>query len=75
MAFNLVPQMADTTIFEGEGGGFYAWTAAKTPMVVEATVGAGKLVLQPRCFAFPHYADANKIDYVVKGTSVYEKNK
>ncbi|KAH6809055.1 hypothetical protein C2S51_026838 [Perilla frutescens var. frutescens] len=68
MELNLLPQKADTTVFEGEGGGYYAWTAAKTPAVVEAAVGAGKFVLQPRGFALPHYADSNKIGYVFQGT-------
>ncbi|KAG6434618.1 hypothetical protein SASPL_106256 [Salvia splendens] len=68
MEFNLQPQKADTTIFEGEGGGYYAWTAAKTPVVVEAVIGAGKLVLKPQGFALPHYADASKIGYVIQGT-------
>ncbi|XP_047971901.1 cocosin 1-like [Salvia hispanica] len=68
MEMNLKPQKADTTIFEGEGGGYYAWTAANTPVVVEAAIGAGRLVLQPQGFALPHYADANKIGYVIQGS-------
>lgn len=59
--------MADTTIFEGEGGGYYAWTGAKTPVLAQAELGAGKLVLRPRGFALPHYADAYKIGYVAQG--------
>ncbi|KAI3445640.1 hypothetical protein Pfo_002305 [Paulownia fortunei] len=60
--------MADTTIFEGEGGGYYAWTAAKSPVLPQAELGAGKLVLKPRGFALPHYADTYKIGYVAQGT-------
>lgn len=67
MEFNLLPQKADTTVFEGEGGGYYAWTAAKTPVVVEAVIGAGRLVLQPQGFALPHYTDTSKIGYVIQG--------
>ncbi|KAL7119541.1 hypothetical protein ACP275_02G069300 [Erythranthe tilingii] len=68
MELNLSPQMADTTIFEGEGGGYYTWTDAKSPALVEAELAAGKLVLQPRGFALPHYADSHKIGYVTQGT-------
>ncbi|KAH6835081.1 hypothetical protein C2S53_003652 [Perilla frutescens var. hirtella] len=67
MEFHLLPQKADTTVFEGEGGAYYAWTAAKTPVVSEVAIGAGKLVLQPRGFALPHCADTYKIGYVVQG--------
>ncbi|KAL1539571.1 cocosin 1-like [Salvia divinorum] len=68
MEMNLKPQKADATIFEGEGGGYYAWTAANTPVVVAAAIGAGRLVLQPQGFALPHYADASKIGYVIQGS-------
>ncbi|KAH6770119.1 hypothetical protein C2S52_014922 [Perilla frutescens var. hirtella] len=68
MELNLLPQKANTTVFEGEGGAYYAWTAAKTTAVVQAAVGAGKFVLQPRGFAFPHYSDTSKIGYVFQGT-------
>ncbi|KAG8368778.1 hypothetical protein BUALT_Bualt15G0082100 [Buddleja alternifolia] len=61
----LAPQMADTTLFEGEGGGYYAWTS---PALAEWRLGAGKLVLQPRGFAMPHYSDSAKIGYVIQGT-------
>ncbi|XP_057793913.1 cocosin 1-like [Salvia miltiorrhiza] len=67
MEFHLQPQKADTTVFEGEGGGYYAWTPPKTPVVEEAVIGAGRLVLQPQGFALPHYADASKIGYVIQG--------
>ncbi|GFP99198.1 11s globulin seed storage protein 2 [Phtheirospermum japonicum] len=68
MALNLSPQIADATAYDGEGGAYYAWTAAKSPVLSEAALGAGKLVLQPRGFALPHYADTFKIGYVVQGT-------
>ncbi|KAL8536001.1 hypothetical protein ACS0TY_011587 [Phlomoides rotata] len=67
MELNLFTQMADTTVYEGEGGGYYAWTPAKSPVLSQAVVGAGKLVLHPRGFALPHYADTYKIAYVVQG--------
>lgn len=67
MDFDLQPQKADAAVFEGEGGSYYAWTSAKTPVVAKAAIGAGKLVLQPRGFALPHYADTSKIGYVVQG--------
>ncbi|PIN06219.1 hypothetical protein CDL12_21232 [Handroanthus impetiginosus] len=68
MELNLSPQLADTTIYEEESGGYYAWTGAKFPVLAEAEFGAGKLVLQPCGFALPHYADADKIGYVIQGT-------
>ncbi|KAL0384568.1 UNVERIFIED_CONTAM: 13S globulin seed storage protein 1 [Sesamum radiatum] len=67
MELDLSPQIADTTVYEGEEGGYYAWTAAKSPAIPQAKLGAGKLVLRPRSFALPHYADAFKIGYVVQG--------
>ncbi|KAK4438291.1 13S globulin seed storage protein 1 [Sesamum alatum] len=60
--------MADATVYEGEEGGYYAWTGAKSPAIPQAKLGAGKLVLRPRSFALPHYADAFKIGYVAQGT-------
>ncbi|KAL7157297.1 hypothetical protein ABFS83_02G068200 [Erythranthe nasuta] len=68
MELNLSPQLADTTIFEGEGGGYYVWTAAKSPALAVAELAAGKLVLQPRGFALPHYSDSYKIGFVTRGT-------
>ncbi|KAL3814483.1 hypothetical protein ACJIZ3_015751 [Penstemon smallii] len=66
MELNLNPQAADATVFEGEGGAYYAWT--RPAALVQGKVGAGKLVLQPRGFALPHYADSSKIGYVTQGT-------
>lgn len=67
MELNLFPQVTDTTVYEGEGGGYYAWTPAKSPVLSSAHAAAGKLVLQPRGFAFPHYANSYKIGYVAQG--------
>ncbi|KAG8368775.1 hypothetical protein BUALT_Bualt15G0081800 [Buddleja alternifolia] len=36
MELNLAPRMADTTVFEGEGDGYYAWTS---PAVAEWKLG------------------------------------
>lgn len=65
---DLSPQLHDAILFEGEGGGYYAWTGAKCPELVAAKLGAGQLTLQPRSFALPHYADCSKIGYVIQGT-------
>ncbi|KAM7474613.1 hypothetical protein LguiB_021856 [Lonicera macranthoides] len=67
MELNLEPQMVDQTLFEGEGGGYYSWSSAKSPFLSEAKIGAGKLVLQPGGFALPHYSDSHKIGYVIQG--------
>lgn len=66
---NLQPQVANEVLFEGKEGAYYSWSPSKSPILGEAKVGAGKLVLQPRGFALPHNADSNKIGYVVQGTS------
>ncbi|KAK4401952.1 13S globulin seed storage protein 1 [Sesamum angolense] len=68
MELDLSPQNADGTVYEGEEGGYYAWTAARSPAISQAKLGAGKLLLRPRSFALPHYADAFKIGYVAQGT-------
>ncbi|XP_011088119.1 glutelin type-A 3 [Sesamum indicum] len=70
MDFNLSPQPADTTVYEGDAGGYYSWTGAKSPAIPQAKVAAGKLVLRPRGFALPHYADTFKIGYVAQGTCI-----
>ncbi|KAF9666800.1 hypothetical protein SADUNF_Sadunf16G0266200 [Salix dunnii] len=38
------------------------------PMLGKERVGAGRLVLRPRGFALPHYADSSKIGYVLQGS-------
>ncbi|KAG8368776.1 hypothetical protein BUALT_Bualt15G0081900 [Buddleja alternifolia] len=60
------PQKADATVFDGEGGAYHAWTSAKSPVMAEWRLGAGKLVLHPRGFAMPHYSDSAKIGYVIQ---------
>ncbi|XP_022727306.1 12S seed storage protein CRB-like [Durio zibethinus] len=55
------------TFAETESGGYYNWAVADSPALGEAKVAAGKLVLRPRGFAFPHYADCSKVGYVLEG--------
>ncbi|KAK8495779.1 hypothetical protein V6N13_080593 [Hibiscus sabdariffa] len=55
------------TFAETEGGGYYNWAAAESPVMGEAKVAAGKLVLKSRGFALPHYADCPKVGYVLEG--------
>ncbi|XP_057977996.1 glutelin type-A 3-like [Malania oleifera] len=55
-------------MFEGEGGSYYTWSTSKLlPLLSESKVGAGRLVLAPRGFALPHYADSSKLGYVIQG--------
>ncbi|XP_057466192.1 cocosin 1-like [Actinidia eriantha] len=62
------PQVADKKVFEGDGGSYWSWSSSKFPLLSEAKVGAGRLLLHPRGFALPHYADSSKIGYVVQGS-------
>ncbi|XP_050272646.1 glutelin type-B 2-like [Quercus robur] len=67
MEFDLTPKFAQK-LFEGDGGSYYSWSSSEFPLLRETKVGAGKLVLQPRGFALPHYADSSKIGYVLQGS-------
>lgn len=67
MELNLAPKFAQK-IFEGEGGTYYSWSSAEYELLKEAKVGGGRLVLQSRGFALPHYSDSNKIGYVLQGS-------
>ncbi|KAJ6423379.1 hypothetical protein OIU84_024344 [Salix udensis] len=67
MDFDLSPKSAQK-LFEGEGGSYYSWSSSGSPMLGEQKVGAGKLLLPPRGFALPHYADSSKIGYVLQGS-------
>ncbi|KAK9287260.1 hypothetical protein L1049_015673 [Liquidambar formosana] len=67
MELNLSPKTAQK-LFEGDGGSYYSWSSSDFPLLRDAKVGAGKLVLQPRGFALPHYADSSKIGYVLQGS-------
>jgi hypothetical protein len=68
-SMELTPNIAQTLI-EGDGGGYYTWLSSQVPLLAKTNVGAGQLILQPRGFALPHYADSSKIGYVVEGTYV-----
>ncbi|KAJ9158591.1 hypothetical protein P3X46_024156 [Hevea brasiliensis] len=65
MDLDLSPKFPQKTLFEGEGGSYKAWSSSELAV---AKVGGGKLLLQPRGFAFPHYTDSSKIGYVLEGT-------
>ncbi|GAU18713.1 hypothetical protein TSUD_80010 [Trifolium subterraneum] len=67
MELDLTPKIAQPLI-EGDGGGYYIWLSSQVPVLAKTNVGAGQLVLQPRGFALPHYADSSKIGYVIEGT-------
>lgn len=67
----MVVEKADQTAFEGDSGGYYVWSNEKTPLLSDYKLGAGKLLLHPLGFAIPHYADANKIGFVVEGVYLY----
>ncbi|KAI3715707.1 hypothetical protein L6452_22693 [Arctium lappa] len=68
MEIKLVAEKADQTVYEGEGGAYYAWTPSKSPLLSESKLGAGKLILHPLGFAFPHFFDSSKIAYVLQGS-------
>ena len=68
MELNFSPKFAQK-IFDGEGGTYYSWSSTEYELLKDAKVGGGRLVLQPLGFAFPHYADSNKIGYVLQGLS------
>lgn len=69
MELNLAPQVADNILVEVDSAGaYYEWTPAKSPVLKTANLGAGRLVLQPRGFALPHYSNCAKIGYVIQGT-------
>ncbi|KAI3755214.1 hypothetical protein L1987_55010 [Smallanthus sonchifolius] len=68
METKITVEKADLTAFEGDSGGYYVWSNAKTPLLSESKVAAGKLLLHPLGFALPHYADCNKVGFVLEGT-------
>ncbi|TKY60163.1 Glutelin type-A 2 [Spatholobus suberectus] len=67
MELDLTPKTAQP-MFEGDGGSYYTWSSSQMPILAKTNVGAGRLVLQPRGFALPHYADSSKVGYVIEGT-------
>ncbi|KAJ4717112.1 Glutelin type-A 2 [Melia azedarach] len=66
MDMDFTPKFAKQ-LFEGEGGSYHSWSATEFPLLAEAKIGAGFLVLRPGGFALPHYADSSKIGYVLQG--------
>lgn len=67
----LASKKADKTIVEVEGvGGYYTWSSTQFPVLSQKKLAAGLLVLQPRGFALPHYADSSKIAYVCEGECI-----
>uniref|UniRef100_A0A2C9V5S7 Cupin type-1 domain-containing protein n=2 Tax=Manihot esculenta TaxID=3983 RepID=A0A2C9V5S7_MANES len=65
MDLDLSPQYPQNKIFEGEAGSYEAWSSSE---LAELKLGGSKLVLHPRGFCLPHYADSSKIVYVLQGT-------
>ncbi|XP_058076365.1 glutelin type-D 1-like [Magnolia sinica] len=55
--------------YGSDGGSYNVWLSSDLPMLSEAKVGAGKLILEPRGLALPHYADSAKIGFVLQGTA------
>lgn len=52
---------------EGEAGSYYKWLPSDYPLLAQTKVAAGRLLLRPRGFALPHYADCSKFGYVLQG--------
>lgn len=69
MELNLSPKFAQK-IFEGEGGTYHSWSSSEYELLKQAKVGGGRFLLHPRGFAFPHYADCDKIGYVLEGICI-----
>ncbi|KAK4339922.1 hypothetical protein RND71_041384 [Anisodus tanguticus] len=71
MDLMLASKKADKTIVKVEGvGGYYTWSSTQFPVLSQKKLAAGLLVLQPRGFAQPHYADSSKIAYVSQGECI-----
>ncbi|XP_027348449.1 11S globulin seed storage protein 2-like [Abrus precatorius] len=67
MELDLTPKTAEA-LFEGDGGGYSTWSSSQMALLAKFNVGAGRLLLHPRGFALPHYADSSKVGYVIQGT-------
>ncbi|MCI11298.1 Glutelin type-A, partial [Trifolium medium] len=65
MELDLTPKTAQP-LFEVDGGGYYTWLSSQVPVLAKTNVCAGQFILQPRGFAFPHYADSSKVGYVIE---------
>lgn len=66
MAAELSPTLSKS-IFEGAGGSYSTWSGADLPLLTDAKLGGGKLVLKPLGLALPHYSDSSKVGYVLEG--------
>ncbi|KAJ8485541.1 hypothetical protein OPV22_018026 [Ensete ventricosum] len=69
MAAYLSPTLSKS-IFEGAGGSYATWSGADLPLLTDAKLGGGKLVLKPLGLALPHYSDSSKVGYVLEGRAV-----
>nr|XP_043626534.1 cocosin 1-like [Erigeron canadensis] len=67
MAMKIEAMKADMKVFDGEGGGYYAWSPSELPFLSKFQLGGGKLVLHPLGFAFPHFSDSSKLGYILEG--------
>ncbi|KAI5384649.1 hypothetical protein KIW84_071597 [Lathyrus oleraceus] len=66
---DLTPKTAQPLV-EGDGGSYYIWLSSEVQILAETNVAAGQFILQPRGFAFPHYADSSKVGYVVEAAQI-----
>ncbi|OMP01560.1 11-S seed storage protein, plant [Corchorus olitorius] len=66
MDLNLSPKFP-RVFAEAEGAGIYNWAASDSPVLAQAKLAAGKLIMKPGGLALPHYADCSKIGYVLEG--------
>ncbi|XP_022985328.1 12S seed storage protein CRD-like [Cucurbita maxima] len=52
---------------EVEAGSYHKWLPSEYPLLAHNKVAAGRLLLRPRGFVVPHYADCSKVGYVLQG--------
>ncbi|RWV78483.1 hypothetical protein GW17_00060545 [Ensete ventricosum] len=71
MAAYLSPTLSKS-IFEGAGGSYATWSGADLPLLTDAKLGGGKLVLKPLGLALPHYSDSSKVGYVLEACGIRE---
>ncbi|XP_060216450.1 11S globulin seed storage protein Ana o 2.0101-like [Lycium barbarum] len=57
-------------VYEGEGGGYYAWCPNEFEALWRHNVGAVKLFLSTNGLALPCYSDSPKVAYVLQGGGV-----
>ncbi|CAN4110668.1 unnamed protein product [Withania somnifera] len=67
----LASKKTDKTVVEVQGvGGYYTWSTTQFPLLSQKKLAAGLLLLHPRGFALPHYADSSKFAYVSQGECI-----